>query len=103
MSTNLAPYITLFLITTLYACILAWMKRNERWDYEPDWTDMTVVIGNTILGLHIWWILGWEMFLIVLKVNIVGGVPILVWRAIERFLRRRARKEYTRVAPDAKR
>jgi hypothetical protein len=102
---TILPYISTVLTCTLYSLFLAWIKRT-RWNYEPDFTWLTVVGGNAILGFHLWWLLGWEVFVVVLLVNIAGGLPVISWQFIEliqRLHQLRQHKEGVNATAEARR
>lgn len=76
----------------LYSLLLAVLKRT-RWNYEPDHTWVTVVVGNAIIGLHFLWLQtvaptsGIEAFWGLVSLNVAGGGPVIAWQAIENALR----------------
>lgn len=81
--TTFEIYTALFVATTLYAALLAWLKHL----WEPDWTWLEVVIGVAIvlaapaldqrnngpLTSELYEQRVWMAFL-------VGGIPIVIWR-----------------------
>lgn len=81
----------LFGAAGFYALILRALRRSVRYTYEPDWTWVTVVIGNALIGLAL---LGMEQsgvpltFVAVLLANVAAGTPIIIWQAGEQIARR---------------
>jgi hypothetical protein len=76
-------YLSLFLATCIYAVFLNW-KPIEEW-HRPNWTFLTVIVGNTILGIAFYYICIAEgipiaAFWAFFYVNLVGGTPIVIWQ-----------------------
>lgn len=55
-------YLVLAMICTIYAMVLAWLQHHPRWNYAPDWTWLTVVVGDAIImvGIGLLFIYGHE-------------------------------------------
>ena len=78
-------YLALFLATTLYALVLAWLKRK----WEPDLTWIEVAIGVAIcMGAPAWLaraglVESWQVYeQYAFLAFIVGGFPIAIWQTI---------------------
>lgn len=81
--TTIQIYVVLFVATSIYAALLAWLKHL----WEPDLTWLEVVIGVAIclmapaldqrwhgpLTSEVYELRVWQAF-------IVGGLPIVIWR-----------------------
>jgi TRAP-type C4-dicarboxylate transport system permease small subunit len=83
-------YLCVLLTCTLYSIILAWMQRHPRWNYAPDWTWLTVVIGDGILFIGIAFLFIHDVASIWTVGGIfpIGGVPIIVWQLHDTWQRR---------------
>jgi hypothetical protein len=56
----------------------------ERWDYEPRWTHITVVIGVFFIGMtmmvfSLLGIISWRSFWLLVYSSIAWGIPVVYW------------------------
>jgi uncharacterized membrane protein len=85
-----AILVALSATTALYAFVLE--RLNER--YVPNWTWLTVVIGNALIGGALWAVERWSeplTFGVYLFANIAAGGPIIGWQLWQNERRRRER------------
>lgn len=80
--------------TSLYALILHHIQDK----YLPDHTDVTVIIGEMLIGvalglLCVFGVLPWSSAGYFILLQMAGGVPILIWQHLERIARRQERKD----------
>lgn len=88
-------YITVALISLAYAAILN-IRRVHNW-HTPNWTWITVVIGDGIILAGIGaacWIhaISWDAWWVAFWMTCAAGAPIIGWQLI------RAAKRYRRAA-----
>lgn len=94
-----AVYLSAVLSCTVYAIVLAAIRRTP-YNYEPNYTWLTVVVGNALLGFHYWWgqvvepVSGTDAFLRLFFINVAGGAPVIIWQLIEIIQRTHARRGY---------
>jgi uncharacterized membrane protein len=89
-------YALLFAATIIYAVALERLHDV----YTPDWTWITVVIGNSLIGLALLalcWIgeVSWGAFWHILGLNACAGSVIIAWQAwqaVQRANERRGKK-----------
>lgn len=98
MPANTAATVGWLLILAAAAGFYALVLSKMRARYEPDWTWVTVVIGNGLIGLALW---GMELsgvritFLLVLLANIAAGAPIIIWQ-VGQYIARQARNGHAK-------
>lgn len=89
--TTAAVLIVLTLASALYALLLERIKER----YVPNWTWLTVVVGNGLIGLALWAIEAWSEPLtvaLIFAANVAAGSPIIAWQLWQMDRRWRARK-----------
>jgi len=87
------PYFTLFIVCALYAVFL--QRIHDL--YTPDWTWVTVVGGNVLIGMALLalclsGVLPLAAFWHLVGLNVVAGLPIIIWQLWQMGVRNGARK-----------
>lgn len=88
--TTIAILVALCALCTVYAFVLD--RINER--YVPNWTWLTVVVGNSFIGAALWAIEAASeplTFALVVLANVAAGGPIIVWQFVQSERRRQER------------
>lgn len=91
-ATTAAVLLALTCSSALYALLLDRIKER----YVPNWTWLTVVCGNSLIGLALWAIEAWSeplTLLLVLAANVAAGSPIIAWQLWQMERRWKARKD----------
>lgn len=88
-----AVYLILLLVCTLYSIVLE--RVRER--YIPNWTWLTVVIGNGfVIAAQAAIILNvaltpLEIVGVLVGANVVGGLPVIIWQVWQMMVRYKGR------------
>jgi F0F1-type ATP synthase membrane subunit a len=96
-ATTAAILLTLMFAATVYAITLEHLRER----YVPNWTWLTVVVGNSLILAALWSIEALAeplTFGLALLCNVAAGGPIIVWQLWQMERRRRRRMERERAA-----